>query len=129
MKNMTQNIHEWLFLIRKLKMGSRMLRIVGTTKWAIHPKGERTKIVKPRGGAFSYPPLILVNGGGGFFKRKFSETVKGGAQGKQEEGGKIPQTQQNKHYFTSNYISHGGGGHPPSPVTVQNCMLRILVFT
>ena len=105
------------FLIRKLKMGSRMLRIVGTTKWAIHPEGERTKIVKPRGGAFSYPPLILLNGGGVFFKRKFAET-----------------TESLKHskinIISPLIIYHTGGGeHPPSPVTVQNCMLRILVFT
>ena len=94
MKNMIKT-SKMAFLILKLKMGSRMLRLISETKWAIHPEGwSPTKIVKPRGGAFSYPP----------------------------------QTQQNK-LISPLIIYHTGGGHPPSPVTVQNCMSRILVFT
>ena len=35
-------------------------------------------------------------GGGGLFKQKFAGTVKGGSQGKQRGGGKIPHIQQKK---------------------------------
>ena len=76
MKHMTQKE----FFIWKLKMGSSMLRIKGATKWAIHPEGGRTKIVKPWGGASSYPlypTLILRNGGAVCFNKKLQEQWRG----------------------------------------------------
>ena len=92
-------------------MGSRMLRIIGATKWPIHPEGGKTKIVKPRGGVSSYPPPILPNGGGV------------GLTGK--TGGKeaISLIHSKKIFYHT-----GGGTRPPSPVTVLNGMSRILVY-
>ena len=78
-----------------------MLRIIGATKWAIHPEGGKTKIVKPRGGVSSYPPPILPNGGGLFNREN------------RGEGSNIPYTQQKK-YFASHYY-HKGGGRAPLP--------------
>ena len=65
-------------------MGSRMLSIIGATKWAFHPEGGGTKIVEPWGWGIQLPAPNSSEQGGGWgclFKRKFAGTVKGAHNG------------------------------------------------
>ena len=85
MKNMTRNIQNGFL---DMKLGSRILRIMGVTKWAVFPEG------------------------GG---QQFSGTVKGGgAQGKQRGGGQTLSYTAKKKLISPHIISHtGGGGRAP----------------